>query len=100
MMKVPLVVFVLAGTLFLCSNLALAADQERTQDRVQTREQKLADSNQGKSPVQADRCNKEMKWAIVECDRQFRKDKDTVKHRGCLADARSTYDTCMDPGAK
>ncbi|MFZ5763250.1 MAG: hypothetical protein ACOY8P_10030 [Thermodesulfobacteriota bacterium] len=52
------------------------------------------------SPVQADRCNKELKWAVSACDREFREHQDTRKHADCLAAARSNYDTCMDPGAK
>lgn len=52
------------------------------------------------SPVQADICNKESKWGITACDREFREHKDTRRHADCLADVRSKYDTCMDPGAK
>ena len=52
------------------------------------------------SPVQADRCNKELKWAVSLCDREFKEHQDTRKHADCLAAARSNYDTCMDPGAK
>jgi hypothetical protein len=52
------------------------------------------------SPVQADRCNKELKWAVSACDREFKEHQDTRKHADCLAAARSNYDTCMDPGAK
>lgn len=32
------------------------------------------------SPVQADICNKELKWGVVDCDRQFRGHQDTRKH--------------------
>lgn len=52
------------------------------------------------SPVQADRCNKELKWAVSACDREFKEHQDTRKHADCLAAARSNYDTCMDPGAR
>lgn len=52
------------------------------------------------SPVQADRCNKELKWAVSACDREFKEHQDTRKHADCLAAARSNYDTCMDPGGK
>lgn len=60
-----------------------------------------ADSATAKSsPVQADACNKESKWGITACDREFREHKDTRKHADCLAAVRSKYDTCMDPGAR
>lgn len=52
------------------------------------------------SPVQADRCNKELKWAVSACDREFLEHQDTRKHADCLAAARSNYDTCMDPAGK
>ena len=52
------------------------------------------------SPVQADACNKESKWGVTACDREFREHKDTRKHADCLAAVRAKYDTCMDPGAK
>ncbi len=52
------------------------------------------------SPVQADACNKESKWGVTACDREFREHKDTRKHADCLAAVRSKYDTCMDPGAR
>ena len=52
------------------------------------------------SPVQADRCNKELKWAVSACDREFREHEDTRKHADCMAAARANYDKCMDPGAK
>ena len=52
------------------------------------------------SPAQADICNKESKWGITACDREFREHKDTRKHADCLAAVRAKYDTGMDPGAK
>lgn len=39
MMKRPLVVFALAGALSLSAGLVLAADQEHTQERIQTQDQ-------------------------------------------------------------
>jgi len=60
-----------------------------------------ADSVTAKSsPVQADVCNKESKWGVTACDREFREHKDTRKHADCLAAVRAKYDTCMDPGAR
>lgn len=52
------------------------------------------------SPAQADICNKELKWGVVNCDREFREHQDTRKHADCLAAVRAKYDTCMDPGSK
>lgn len=61
----------------------------------------IADSATAKSsPAQADICNKESKWGVTACDREFREHKDTRKHADCLAAVRSKYDTCMDPGAR
>ena len=75
------------GVLLICAGSPLAAV--------------AADSIVAKgSPAQADICNKELKWGVANCDREFREHQDTRKHADCLAAVRAKYDTCMDPGSK
>ncbi|HAF61274.1 MAG TPA: hypothetical protein DCK95_02995 [Anaerolineaceae bacterium] len=49
-------------------------------------------------PDRLDPCNAELKWHIVHCDDQFRKDSDVEKHRRCLEQARQKYDECKKAG--
>ncbi|MHB8807916.1 MAG: hypothetical protein ACYC59_10095 [Anaerolineaceae bacterium] len=49
-------------------------------------------------PDRLDPCNAELKWHVVHCDDQFRKDGDVEKHRRCLEQARQKYDECKNAG--